>query len=68
MSEPDERRPQKKETNQVTVNLGGFAVGIVLVVCLIWSIFNNQMDFAYITTFLLFTLAIFNHGLNLIYN
>lgn len=67
MSNPREREPQEKEANQVTVNLGGFVVGVVLLACLVWAILSENMQFAILNTFLLFALAVFNHGLNVLY-
>lgn len=67
MSNPQEKQPRKDERNEVTVNLGAFGVGLVLTACLIWSIYTQTMEFAYLNVGLLFGLAVFNHAINMIY-
>lgn len=60
--------PRPKETNEVEINLGGLVVGIVILICLIWSLLTGEMPFAYLNVALLFALALGNHIVNSIYD
>lgn len=67
MSENVKAGPRPDEEKQVTINIAGLLVGIILLICLIWSLFKGKMIFAYLNTILLFALAVFNHAINMIH-
>jgi len=62
---PKEPRPPEEE--EVTVNIAGVFVGIILFVSLVWAMYNNQMMFAYLNSILLAVLAVANHVVNMLH-
>jgi len=55
---------QKREQKQVSVNVAGLLVGKVLLLTLVWALFQAQMEFAYLIVILLTFLAASTHITN----
>jgi hypothetical protein len=61
------KQPRPPEEEEVSVNMAGIFVGMILFVSLVWAIYSNQMTFAYLNAVLLAVLAVANHVVNMVY-
>lgn len=67
MSKPQSPSPDPPEQNTIHVNIAGMFVGVVLFFSLVWSLWNTEMNFAYLCSTLLFLLASGTHFINMRY-
>jgi len=58
------KQTKNSEEEEVSVNVGGICAGFVLLLGIIWSLWNGQMKFAYLTVSLLSVLAVCNQLVN----
>jgi hypothetical protein len=65
MPQPQQKepRPEPDGVNEINVNIGSVFVGILLFMCLIWSLWIGEMLFAYLNVSLLTLLAIANYAI-----
>ena len=55
---------QSRDRKEVSINIAGLLVGKVLLLSLVWALFQTQIEFAYLVVVLLTFLATSTHITN----